>query len=322
MLEVLIDNKDGNVWDISSLVSSVSWKTKWIGAAGSLDITMVKGGLYESASFKYNNGDIIRVRRGDSNIFYGYIFSVDSGKDEAVTIKAYDQIRYLMVNDTYVLKGATATEVIKKVADDFKLKIGTLVDTKHKIPTLVEINKTLFDLISKAINLTVIATNQNFVFYDDFGSLILANVRDMKLDFYVGDDSLMFDYTYNRTIDNDTYNKVKIIQDSKKTGKREVYVEQDSANIAKWGMLQYFQTVDENMNEAQVSDMLQNLMTAKNREKKTIQLKAIGDPRVRAGCFVPVELKEFGINQHYLIDECTHDYDSTSHTMTLSLKVI
>ncbi|WP_442601740.1 XkdQ/YqbQ family protein [Paenibacillus sp. KN14-4R] len=322
MLEVLIDNKDGQVWDISNIVSRVSWKTKRIGAVGSLDVTMIKGGLYEYASFKCNNGDIIKVRLGDANIFYGYIFSIDSGKDEAITIKAYDQLRYLMVNDTYVLKGATATEVIKKIADDFKLKTGTLVDTQYKIPSLVEDNKKLLDIISKALDLTIIATNKNFVLYDDFGSLALRNVEDLKLEFYVGDGSLMYDYTYNRSIDEDTYNKVKIIKDNKKSGKREVYIEQDSANIAKWGLLQLYQSVDENMNAAQISDMLQKLITVKNREKKTIQLKAIGDPRVRAGCYVPVEIKEFGINQHFLIDECTHDFDSTSHTMTLSLKVI
>ncbi|MFD2170310.1 XkdQ/YqbQ family protein [Tumebacillus lipolyticus] len=322
MLEVLIDNKDGNVWDISELTQSVTWKTGRIGKASSAEISFVKGGIYENKTFKYNNGDIVRVRKDGANVFYGYIFSIDSGRDEQVKLTAYDQIRYLMSNDTYVFKAATATQVVQKIAGDFGLKLGGMADTGYKIPTLVEDNKKLLDIICKALDLTLFSTGRNYMFYDDFGKLTLRNIEEMKVDVAIGGGSLLYDYEYKRSIDNETYNRIKIVKENKETGRRDVYIAQDSANIAKWGRLQLLQKADEKQNAAQITEMLTNLLTINNRERRTIKLNAIGDLRIRAGCYVPVIIEELGLQHYFLVEECTHDLDGEDHTMTLDLRVI
>ncbi|ASS76812.1 hypothetical protein CIG75_18940 [Tumebacillus algifaecis] len=322
MLEVMIDNKDGNVWDISDLVSSFQWKTGRIGKASSAELQFVKGGIYENKSFRYSNGDILRVKKDGFGVFYGYIFSIDTGKDEQVKITAYDQLRYLMSNDTYVFKNVTATQVIQRIAGDFGLKVGALADTGHKIPSMIEDSKKLMDIVCKALDLTLIATTRNYVFYDDFGALRLRNINEMAVEFVVGDGSLLYDYEFKRSIDSDTHNRVKLVRDNKESGKRDVYIAQDSANIARWGRLQLYETVDEKANAAQINEMLNNLLKLKNREQKSLRLSAIGDIRVRAGCYVPVIIQEISINQYFLIDECTHTIEGADHTMALELKVI
>lgn len=322
MLELLIDNRNGNVWDVSEIVEDVQWSTSRIGKPGSLDFVLIKGALYQSNNFQYNNGDVVRFRYKDQNVFYGYIFNIDEGKDEAVRIKAYDQIRFLSANDTYVLSGVTATDIVKLIASDFGLKTGALIDTGYRIPALSEDNKKLIDIICKALDLTLINSGRNFVLYDDFGQLVIRNIEDMRVDFILSDDSLMTDYVSSRSIDSDTYNRVKLVRDNEKTGKRDVHITQDSSNIARWGMLQLYQTVDENMNDAQIREMLDMLITVKNRESKSIKLQAIGDIRLRAGCYVPVQIAEYEINQYFLVDSCTHSINDTEHTMSIELKVI
>lgn len=322
MIEILIDNKNGNVWDISNIVSGITWKTTRIGRPASLAFTLLKNAIYQEKEFQYHNGDIVRVRKDGVNVFYGYIFTISSGKDEAVSITAYDQIRYLLTNETYVFKNATATEIITQIANDTGLKTGDLVDTGYKIPCMIEDNKKLLDIICKALDLTLIAKIQNFVFYDSFGELAIRNIEDEPLPFVIGDESLMHGFDYERSIDTDTYNRVKMVQDNKETGRRDVYIVQDSAAIAKWGRLQLYQVADENMNPAQISDMLDKLIKLKNRELKSIRLNAIGDIRVRAGHFIPVIIRELGINQYFLLDECTHNISGADHTMSLELKVI
>lgn len=317
MLEVLVDNKDGNVWDISELVSDLSWKTSRIGKAGSLDITYIK-----DKNFKANNGDVVRVKFKDHNVFYGYVFEVGDGKDEAIKIKAYDQFRYLMANDTYVFKNITATQVIKQITTDFGLKTGIMEDTGYQIPAMVEDNKKLIDIICGALDRTLIATGRIYVLYDDFGQLALRNTENLVLDFMIGDESLMYDYVRKTSIDSDTYNRVKLVQENKETGRRDVHIAQDSANISKWGKLQLYQTLDEGMNAAQIKELLNSLLELKNRETKSLQIQAIGDIRVRAGCYIPVVIEEFGINQKFLVDECIHRIDGDDHTMTLELKVV
>ncbi|MBS4172128.1 hypothetical protein [Bacillus sp. FJAT-49736] len=318
--EILIDNKNGNVWNIPS--KDIEWKTSRIGQAGKLTLTIIKNAPDQEKAFQYNNGDVIRFRYKGINVFYGYVFSISTGKDESVKITAYDQLRYLMSNDTYVGKNVTATQVIKKFADDYKLKVGSLTDTSYKIPKLIEDNQMTMDIVCKSLDLTLIATIKNFVLYDDFGSLALKNINDMAVDIIIGDSSLMTDFTYDRSIDDDTFNRVKVYQDNKKTGKREVYIAQDSSNIAKWGRLQLLQKADDKMNSAQINELLNQLIKLKNRERKKLKLTAIGDLKIRAGSFIPVVIKELGIKKYYLVDECTHKWDGVDHTMSLDLKVI
>lgn len=321
MLEISIDNRDGNVWDLSGLSPSFTWKTSRIGKAGSLTLSFIKGGLYEDPQFTYSPGDVIRIRMDDANVFHGYIFTVDSGKDEEVTLTAYDQLRYLMAADTYKFVGATATDIIRKIAGDIDLQVGTLVDTEYRIPAMFEDGSKLFDIICKALDQTLIATLRNYVLYDDFGALTLRNVEDMALDVVLGDGSKLFDFKHTRSIDSDTYNRIKIVQDNKEAGKSKVFIEQDSSTMARWGRLQFYQQADEKMNEAQINEALRNLIALKNRETRTFKLDAIGDLRVRAGCYIIVDIEEFGLLQYCLVDECAHKFDGADHTMSLDLRV-
>lgn len=322
IIEILLDNKNGNVWDISNISSDISWKTTRIGKPGSLEFTLIRGGLNQEKAFQYNNGDIVRFKKDGANVFYGYIFKITEGRDEDVKILCYDQIRYLLANETYVLANVTAADVLKRIAADFKLKVGRVDDTVFRIPTMVEDNQKLLDIICKALDLTLINAGRNYFLYDDFGALAIRNSSDMLLDFYIGDGSLMYDYSSERSIDSDTYNKVKLFQDNKKTGKRETYIAQDSANIAKWGTLQLTQSVDEKFNSARINELLNALITIKNRETKTLKISAIGDIRVRAGCYVPIIVEQYGINQPFLIDQCDQRFDGDDHTMSLELRVI
>lgn len=322
MLEIILDNRDGTLWDLSEIATGITWKTSRYGRPSSLDFTIVKNGIYQENAFRYSNGDVVRFVYNGHNIFYGYIFSIDSGKNEDVKITCYDQVRYLLANQTYVLSNISTGDIIRRIAKDFELRVGHIEETGYRIPTMVEDAQKLLDIVEKANVLTMQNTGRNYVFYDDFGELALRNVEDMLVDFYIGDDSLMYDYRSKISIDTDTYNRIILYKDNKDTGKREIFKSQDSDNIARWGVLQLYQSVDENANEAQIKQLLDQLMTVKNRETKSLKIEAIGDPRIRAGCYVPIEIGEYGINQPFLVDECQHRFDGADHTMSLELKVI
>lgn len=320
MMEVLIDNRDGTVWDVP--VSSVQWKTSRIGKAGTLDAKLV---IEDPLKFPVNNGAVIRVTDGPYKIFYGYVFETGFNASSDFSVKAYDQLRYLMYNDTFVFSSTTATAGIKKIATDAGLKIGTFEETGYKVPAMVEDNKKALDVVAKFLDSTLIATNRNYVLFDNFGKLELRNINNMAIqadDFYIGEESLLFDFEYKKSIDEETYNRIKIVQDNKKTGKREVYIAQDSKNIAKWGRLQEFRKVDEKMSAAQIKDLLDKLIKLRNRETKSLKLNCLGHWKVRAGCFVFVYIEKIGIKQYFLVDECTHNWEGDVHTMQLDLKVI
>lgn len=322
MLEVLIDNKAGALWDVSEIVSGLTWSTSRVGRPASVDFSLINNGIYQANDFAINNGDIIRITKDGVNVFYGYIFSIGGNRNAEISIKAYDQVRYLLNKDSYKFKNVTTGDVIKQIAEDFQLKLGRIDDTGYRIPSMLEDAQTLLDIVEKANTLTMASTGRFFVFFDDFGELSLRDVNDFLVDFYIGDESLMTDFDYTRDIDQDTYNLIKLYRDNQDTGEREIYQTQDSANIARWGVLQLYQSVDEDKNAAQINVMLSELAQLKNRERRSLKLEAIGDIRVRAGVLVPIIIESLGINLPMLVDEAKHSFDGADHTMSITLRVM
>jgi hypothetical protein len=319
-MEVLIDNRDGKVWEMP--VQSVDWKTARIGKVGSLDAKLI---LEKPLDYPVNSGAVLRITDGENKVFYGYVFKGGFKQDSLVSVKAYDQLRYLMYNDTFVFSATTATAAIKKIATDSDLIIGHFEDTLYRVPGIVEDDKKALDVLSKFLDSTLIATNRNFVLFDNFGSLDLRNIANMLIpadDFYIGEESLLFDFEYEKSIDEETYNRIKLVQDNKKTGKREVYIAQDSSNIEKWGRLQDYKKVNENMTPAQIKDLLTRLIQLKNREVKKLKLDCLGNWKVRAGSMVFVYIEKIGIKEYFLVDDCHHKWNEGVHTMVLTLKVI
>lgn len=322
MLKILLDNKNGTVWDISDIVTDMSWTTTRVGRPASFEFTLIGSAIFQDRAFEINNGDIVRVTKDDVHVFYGYVFSIDMNEDAEIGVKAYDQVRYLLNKDTIVFKNQTIGDIIRQIAEKFNLKTGRIDDAGYKIPSMVEDGQTLLDMIEKAITLTMSATGQFYVFFDDFGELSLRDVRSFDAGIYVGDGSLMTGFEHTRDIDSDTYNQIKLYRDNQKTGRREVYMAKDSANIAKWGVLQLYEKIDENMNDAQISEMLDRLAKLKNREQRTLKLDAIGDVRVRSGMYLPIVIESLGINQPMMVDEVKHRFSGADHTMSLTLKVV
>ncbi|MFD1203598.1 hypothetical protein ACFQ38_00405 [Sporosarcina contaminans] len=319
-MEILIDNRKGEVFEIP--VKSFEWKTERIGKASSFEADMYNDKPLE---FPIEGGAIIRVTEGKDKIFYGFAFEDGIKKSGDMSVKAYDQLRYLKNQDTYVMPSSTATAAIKRIAGMLNLSTGVLEDTKFTVPGIVEDEKEAFDVVAKFLDSTLIATNRNFILFDNFGKLDLRSIENLVIpadDFYIGDDSLLYDYDFTKSIDKETYNKIKFVRDNKKKAKRETFIAQDSANIKKWGLLQQFRKVDENMTDAQIKELVERSIKAYNKETKTLELSCLGNWKVRAGRMVYLYIEKIGIEAYVMVDECTHRWNEGVHTMELKVKVI
>ncbi|MBY9078312.1 hypothetical protein KIH86_17620 [Paenibacillus sp. HN-1] len=320
-MELLIDNKNGSVWDVSGIVAEVNWHTYRIGKPSSLEFKLVNRGIYQDRTFTVKTGDVVRFTDEGEKVFYGFVFKIDSGKSEELEILAYDQLRYLTNSGSYVFSKMTATQVVQKIAKDMQLRTGTLANTGYVIPSQIRDNETYLDMIWAALDETLTNYGTNFVFYDKFGYLTLQNITSMRFPLVIGDDSLMTDYSYSQSIDDETYNQIVLYRDNKETGKRDLFVTRDSASIANWGLLQLYESVDENLNQAQINERLTNLLLLRNREKRTLSVEALGDYRLRAGCYVNLYVKAMNINKFFLVEECSHKSGGV-HTMDLELRLV
>ena len=251
MISILYQNNvTGDAFDVTTLCAGAKWSTKRSGFPASLELTMIA-----DAAVVWTHGGIVVLKDDDTGIFYGYVVKIGQDETDQVTITAYDQTWYLKKNkETYVFNGKRADQILTQIAADFGLKCGSLENTGYAIPSMIEDGQTLFDIVLKALDHTLINTGKMFVLWDDFGSLRITDVAKSKLDLFVGDSSLATGYTYESDIDAEAYNKIKLVKDNKTTGKRDVYIFQDSKNMKLWGVLQNYEVVDESMNEAQIKE--------------------------------------------------------------------
>ena len=235
-VELLISDPSGTKAYIPVVEEGIEWSTERRSTPGKLTFKLVKDSV-----INFQEGAAVRLKVDGKPVFFGFVFTKKRDKDQIIEVTAYDQLRYLNNKDTYVYENKTASQFIQMIAADFSLNTGTLEDTGFVIASRVEDNTSLFDMIENALDLTLQNSKEMFVLYDDFGKLTLKSLSSM----YVGEPGayLMIDeetgenFEYTSSIDNDTYNKVKLTYDNEETGKREVYIAQDSSHMNAWGVL-------------------------------------------------------------------------------------
>lgn len=308
-VELIIQN--GSRLMQPAVEEGIVWETTRKGVPGKLTFKVVN-----DEALAFQEGNAVRLRVNEQNVFYGFVFTKKRSKDGLINVTAYDQLRYLKNKDTYVYTNKTAAQFIKMLAADFRLNVGTIEDTSYKIASRVEDNKTLFDMIQSALDLTLDNKRDMYVLYDDFGKITLKNISKMKLNVII-DDETGENFDYTSSIDTNSYNKIKLSYENEKTGKREIYIAQDSNRMNEWGMLQFFETIKENTNGKLKAD---TLLAMYNRKTRNLSVnKAFGHVSVRGGSLLPVNLHlgDIVVMNYMLVENVKHTFNENEHFMDL-----
>ena len=311
-VELLIQN--GNKVYYPVVQEGITWDTERKDSPGKLTFTVIK-----DQDINFTEGNPVRLVVDGVKLFYGFVFSKKRDKLQNITVTAYDQLRYLLNSDTYVYSNKTASDLIKMIANDYRLNLGTIESTSYIIASRVEDNTDLSDMIQNALDLELTNKKTMYVLYDDFGKLTLKGLERMKVGVVI-DEETGENFDYTSTIDAQTYNKIKLVYDNEKTGKREVYIAQDSNNMNNWGILQYYDTLQEGENGQTKVDALLSLYNVKTRNLKISN--ALGNLKVRAGSMVVVNLNlgDVAVKNFMLVEKCKHVFKESEHKMELTLK--
>ena len=256
-------------------------------------------------------------------MFAGFVFKKSRSDNLQINVTAYDQLRYLKNKDTLSYTNKTYGELLSMIATDYHLQVGSVADTKYKIPSRIE-EGTLLDMLQNASDLTVVNTGVLYVLYDDFGKLTLKPLKDMILDVVVDEDTAK-GYDYESSIDKDTYNKIKLAVDNDQTGERETHVLNEPGNQGRWGQLQYYEKIDGSPTQAVLAERAKVLLNYYNKKHRTLTIMgAFGDLRVRGGSLVVVKmgLGDIAVNNYMCVEKVTHTWEAGLHTMDLSLSGI
>ena len=309
--EILIQH--GSSIQFPAVVEGAKLTLERKGSPGKLTFTVVK-----DSALNFQEGDPVKLTVGGIPMFYGFVFTKKRSREKTIDVVAYDQLRYLKNKDTLIDEGLKASDILKRLATDFRLNLGTVEDTGYTLETVVEENQTLFDMIQNALDETLRNTKQLFILYDDCGSLTLKNINSLKTDLLI-DAETAENFDYSSSIDEQTYNKIKLAFNNEKTGKRELFVAQDGGNMNQWGVLQYFEQIQSETGAAAKANALLGLY---NRKTRRLTVKnAFGRPDIRGGSAVMVSLNlgDIVANQFLVVDRVTHTFRGNEHFMDLVL---
>ena len=283
------------------------------GSPSKLTFTVLKSG-----TLAFSEGDRVCLYYEGKGVFMGYVFTKKRTREQHIEVTAYDQLRYFQNKYTYVFAKKTASDIIKAVCADFSLNVGNIENTGYVIPSLIEENKSLFDIVLDALDETLVNTGKMYILYDNFGSIELKELGNMATSVLI-DDETAENFSYTSSIDKETYNKIVLYYIDENTNDRIPYSTSDQVKLEQWGILQYFEEVKVQSMGQSKADALLKLYCKKTRE--LVINNAFGHTSVRAGSMVVVQLNLGDIitNNYMVVEKVTHKFESDHYTMELTM---
>ena len=113
----------------------IVWTTERKNSPGKLEFKVLKDNI-----INFEEGNPVSFKVDNNKVFYGFVFTKKREKDKIIQVTSYDQLRYLKNKSSYVYTNKRADELVKMIASDFLLNVGTLENTGYTIAKKSESN--------------------------------------------------------------------------------------------------------------------------------------------------------------------------------------
>lgn len=321
----IYDNRNGVTFDVSEAVSDMTITTYLEDNPGKLEFTVLA-----SSPLAFWEGATVSVVLDGYNMFKGFVFKKARDQDtKKIKVTCYDQLRYLKNKDSRVFENVTSSQIFEQLCKDFVLKYKTVDASSYICPPRSEDATSLYDMIKNALHATLANTGQWFFIRDNFGTLEHLNVKSCVRPEVLGDASFVTGFDYETSIDSNVYNQIKLYRDNKKTGKREIFIVNDTVNggekIRRWGILQLYEKINEEYNTAQIESRALQMLKYYASTRRSLTLKCLGVKEFFAGCLFKCKIADLGdltLDSYLMVTECTHHITNDEHTMEIKTEVV
>lgn len=321
----IYDNRYGVTYDVSEVVSDMTITTYLNDNPGKLEFTVLKTG-----PLAFWEGATVSVVLDGYNMFKGFVFKKSRTEEvDKIKVTCYDQMRYLKNKDSRVFENVTSNQIFEQLCKSFVLKYKTVDSSSHICAPRSEDATSLYDMIQNALNDTLANTGKWYFIRDNFGTLEHINIMSCLRPEVLGDASFVSGFDYETSIDDDVYNQIKLYRDNESTGKREVFIVNDTINggqkIKEWGILQLYEKIDEHYNIAQIESKALAMLKYYCNTRRSLTLHCLGVKEFFAGCIFKCKIADLGdlsLSSYLLVTECTHKISNEEHTMDIKTEVV
>ncbi|MGE6488519.1 XkdQ/YqbQ family protein [Paenisporosarcina sp. NPDC076898] len=267
-------------------------------------------------AFAINNSEVVQFYDGTVRIFVGVVFNTVINESGDMTVTCYDRNYYTLKSTTSrQFKNKKASDIIKQLATDFGIPVGTIEDTGFVIPTLILRNHSLYDMMLKALVITKKQTGKRFFFGSENGKLTIKQHKNNVTPWILAAGSNLISASYSVSIE-DTKTQVQVTggKDNKFTHTVK------SANTQKlYGIMQHYEEMDEKSTSSQVKQRAETLLKEMAVINDQADVSAIGINGVVTGCGVYIREPMTGLAGGYYVTSDSHTYASSGHTMQLEI---
>jgi hypothetical protein len=253
-------------------------------------------------------------------LFQGFITDLSMTDKGNQTITACD-LGFYLTNNTTSKKYTKikASDIVKKLCDEFNIPKGTIVDTGYYIPKMIKRSSNIWDIMVTAITMTKKETKRQYWLHISGGKLHLTKRSEEISKVYVEEKENLFTATYTQSIA-ELKNKVVLISGDIDKGKLKTTIEKDSDSISKYGLLQHEESVDEKMSAAKRTSRAKELLKDLSKLKQEAQISCEGIPDMISGRSLYVKEAMTGLVGGYYIQSDSHTFANGTHKMDLTIK--
>lgn len=286
-------------------------------------------------------------------VFSGNIFKADVNRDGEVSFTAYDQLRYLRGEYSGNASFKEISDIITAMLDLYAIPKGTIEKTGVKTRRYYIKCAACLDEATKLIEFAEVNSTRTreamasvtggggtiwVLFHDPYEGVCFMkaeNVYDLVMSRHkresvlIGECSMATDFSLSVSID-DLFNQIVLYRTSDEFNYRLSASATNAKSVDAFGPLRYFESVDDAACRSQ--KMLQEradlMLKWKNHIARSFTVSAIGIPGIRAGMFINVAFPSYerilgplSRTQRAFVSECSHTWESGTHTMDLTLNV-
>lgn len=307
--------QDGNQYDISQVVSTVSWGGDVREAARKLEMELAYGRDYFAPKYIPPLGSVI-ILKNEAELFRGIVWEVSRGTQGTAHITCFDHAIYLTNNvSTYKFVSMTPEAIITKICGDFGINIGSLAPTGVNLAKLILRDHSLYDMAVVALTEATKRSGKKYHLIMREGKLNTEEKGKQVLRWLITEGQNLMEASRSESLEN-LRNRVVIVGD-----KDQVLADlKNDSLIQQYGMLQEYKR-ESNIQTSEAQVIAQNLLAELAKVSQSLEITTLGIDDVEAGKSVEIKETLTGITGQYYVLQDQHELKNGNHTMRLVLSL-